>query len=150
MNRRVTGIMRFGIGDVPILELTQAFEDFGRPHAIIPVSANETIRTLLFMIVPSYPPPHHPVTYVLIRIGASNDLTSSLVVPFVPTPSWAGLWHYLQIAHGVLRVPALRYELVFSVDSAKCSHALAHCAWILTPAIYSTRRKRSPLASICC
>ena len=112
LNSRVTCVMRLGIGEVPILTVAEAFDHWRAQHDIIPLSACDTIRTLMFMIVPAYEPPCESIRYILLRVGDSRDLTSSIVAPFAPKPTWEGLWRYLQNAHGVVRMSTCRYELI--------------------------------------
>ena len=107
---RFAANLRIRPGEVPLDTILAAFENANRNIEIITVIPVEGIRTLMFMAVPRFPSSRLETTYCLLRIG-DEELDKAVVLPFLPRPSWDGLWSYLDIMYGLLKPRGMIFQL---------------------------------------
>ena len=102
---------RFSAGEVPYDAVAEEAEAGERNMKVVPVCKKNEVASILLLVVPSFAAHTHchPV-YCLFRFGA-EQLDHAVIVPFLPQPSWSGLWDYLDKAYGFVRPRGARYEL---------------------------------------
>ena len=113
-------------GEVPLHIVETACNNASLQICALPVHVTDNRRTLLFMATPFFPASQHRVTYCLFSIG-DQGLEHAVVVPFLPRPSWDGLWAYLDIAYGLLKPRNVAFEIE---SSGFCFREGDDLAWL--------------------
>ena len=108
-DRSIT-IMRLLPNEIPFEVMQDAFDNATRRINILAAVPGDEIKTLLFMAVPELTVREGNLCYCLFIIG-QYGLDQAVVVPFLPRPSWDGLWLFLEIAFGFSKLPGSSFEI---------------------------------------
>ena len=98
-------------GEVPFDVVARAY-NINRPgcRALPVILFDKEVRTLMFMAVPFYLLGTTRISFCLFELGDAG-IEQAVIIPFLPYPSWDGVWSYLDIAFGFLKTRGNRYRL---------------------------------------
>ena len=132
---RLNTIMRLHANEIPFQVIEDAFAYTMTRFEIIAAITGDEIKTLLFMAVPRFSVPASAMCYCLLMVG-DHGLDHAVVVPFVPRPSWDGLWSFLEMSFGFSRPRGASFQvrvndLIFS-ENDDLAWLPPHCLARLT------------------
>ena len=109
--KRFNSIIAIQPGEVPMDVASTAYDNDRFGCQVLPaVPFDRTLRTLMFLSVPFFPSGNQRIYFCLFEIGFSG-VDDGIVVPFLPYPSWEGIWSYLQIAYGYVKPVSSRFRI---------------------------------------